>query len=107
MSWSKDGEVKLLGIAEKAEEDGQLATEQPGETSAEKEDSASNADAKEDDKRVVTVSTFGFPEVSIEPPPTAGEETEKEKQPVEGKEKEEKKVETSEQTEQVSHDGMV
>jgi hypothetical protein len=75
VSWSKSGEVKLLNIAEKAAEESQLPVEPLGEPSAEKDaDAASSADPKEDDKRVVTVSTFGFPEVCIEPSTVSTEE---------------------------------
>lgn len=71
VQWSKSGEVKLLSMAEKAEEDGQVPAEQ---SEAEKEDAANVSDPKEDDKRVVTVSTFGFPEVSIEPSASSSQE---------------------------------
>ena len=76
VQWSKSGEVKLLSIAEKAEEDSRLPAEQ---SEPEKEDAASGSDPKEDDKRVVTVSTFGFPEVSIEPSKSAQQENTEQK----------------------------
>ena len=83
VQWSKSSEVKLLSIAEKAEEDSRLPAEQ---SEAEQEDAASGSDPKEDDKRVVTVSTFGFPEVSIEPSKSAPQENTEQKS--EGKEAE-------------------
>lgn len=88
--WSEGGQVQLLSFAEKAgvEENNQREVEQSKETSVETEETVAGADQKEDDKRVVTVSTFGFPEVCIQPSPeeeAAKEKEEEEKQKTEGK----------------------
>lgn len=85
--WSEGGQVQLLSIAEKAgvEENSHPEVEQSKETSVETEETVAGADRKEDDKRVVTVSTFGFPEVCIQPSPEEEAAKEKEKQKTEGK----------------------
>lgn len=82
--WTKegDGQVQLLSIAEKAgvndpdpskpEEDAvaaQSVEHSNTEAGAEKS-TDDDTGLKNDDKRVVTVATFGFPEVSIQPPPS-------------------------------------
>lgn len=95
--WSEGGNVQLLSLAEKA---GVEDTVQPEPEANEKgpdvaatitkseETEAAAADdseVKEEDKRVVTVATFGFPEVSIQPAEDdEGKETSEKKE--EGKE---------------------
>lgn len=80
--WSEGGEVQLLSIAEKAGVDDDSKPE-ADETPAKTEETAASAEPKEEDKRVVTVATFGFPEVRIQPPSAEEEEG---KQKMEGKE---------------------
>ena len=51
------------------------ATPPPTTTTATAEDKPqADPDSKEDDKRIVTVATFGFPEVSIQPEEAKGED---------------------------------
>ena len=52
---------------EKQEPATSTQSEEPGKTDGESTDAGT--DAKESDKKVVTVASFGFPEVSIQPPP--------------------------------------
>lgn len=79
--WSEEGRVQLMSIAEKAGvEDPQIKPEKDQETdvadgttapapvaTTEPASAEDDVDTKKDDKRVVTVATFGFPEVSIQP----------------------------------------
>lgn len=83
--------MQLLSIAEKAgvEDNHPPDAGQVKEPSTETEEAAA---PKEEDKRVVTVSTFGFPEVSIQPPPSTTPPTEEE-----GKETVKKEAESIEE----------
>ena len=83
VQWTEEGRVQLLSIAEKAGvEDPQNKPEKDHETEvtdmtdgttaasapvATTEPPSADDEAKEDDKHIVTVATFGFPEVSIQP----------------------------------------
>lgn len=66
--------MQLLSIAEKAGVEDTDTHCIPEAVQEEQSPAETAADPKEDDKRVVTVATFGFPEVSILPPPTTEEE---------------------------------
>lgn len=73
---SEEGKVQLLSITEKAGVEGTDTSGSgiPEAVQAEQGPAETAADTKEDDKRVVTVATFGFPEVAILPPPATTEE---------------------------------
>lgn len=91
VTWSEGGQVQLLSIAEKAG----VEDNHPPDAGQVKEPSTETEEAavpKEEDKRVVTVSTFGFPEVSIQPPPSTTPPTEEE-----GKETVKKEAESIEE----------
>lgn len=71
--WTKEGEVQLVSFAEKAgvKEIDDNSSKPEAVQSQENPQAEDENDAKEDDNRVVTVATFGFPEVCIQPPASA------------------------------------
>ena len=78
--WTVEGEVQLLSIAERAEEEIDKSKSESAQPETNKSataggETAEGGESKEDDKRVVTVATFGFPEVAIQPPPVASSAT--------------------------------